>query len=300
MIKFERYSVEGAGCELSIVEFGNATQPPVILLHGTHDHALGMLPAVKTMLPDYRFIGLDLRGHGHSDKPGGYTLLTLLADLRALVDTLELTRYVLVGHSLGGVVASAFTAIYPNEVEALVLIDGMGPPALPQPPTSAQQSAGMKHMIGSALRGRRRGRNLQNIDEAKERFTRNNPGLDEDSVGLIVGEGTTPADGGGLCWRFDPSIDLIFSTYHNADIEAILPQVRCPTLLIIGERALDFWRGISSLIPDDPVYFEREQRRREAIFKFGRLIVISTAGHSPHFDAPSEVQTAIEEFLRDI
>ena len=47
MIEFERRSITGANCTLSIVELGTPGKPEMVLLHGTHDHALGMVPAVQ-------------------------------------------------------------------------------------------------------------------------------------------------------------------------------------------------------------------------------------------------------------
>jgi pimeloyl-ACP methyl ester carboxylesterase len=67
----------------------------------------------------------DLRGHGMSERPpSGYSVASLVADLAALLDALEVTRPVtLVGNSFGGLVALAFSAAHPARVERLVLID---------------------------------------------------------------------------------------------------------------------------------------------------------------------------------
>ena len=62
MISFERKFVSGCECRLSVVDFGNAGAPDMVLLHGTHDHALGMYPAVANLLDQYHVVSLDLRG----------------------------------------------------------------------------------------------------------------------------------------------------------------------------------------------------------------------------------------------
>jgi pimeloyl-ACP methyl ester carboxylesterase len=67
----------------------------------------------------------DLRGHGMSERPAtGYTVETLVADLAALLDALEVTRPVdIVGNSFGGLLALAFAAAHPERVARLALID---------------------------------------------------------------------------------------------------------------------------------------------------------------------------------
>ncbi len=108
---------------------------------GTGDHALVFLhyfggaarswAAVVPLLVDtYRCIVPDLRGFGDSDATldDGYSVSAAADDLAALIGALELTRYTLVGHSMGGKIALAFAARRPPGLQSLVLL-------APSPPT---------------------------------------------------------------------------------------------------------------------------------------------------------------------
>ena len=75
-----------------------------------------------------RAVSLDLRGHGQSEIPrnGDYSLIGMADDVGAVVDTLELERFVLVGHSLGGGVALTYAGAHPERVAGLLLLDPIG------------------------------------------------------------------------------------------------------------------------------------------------------------------------------
>jgi pimeloyl-ACP methyl ester carboxylesterase len=72
----------------------------------------------------YRVIIYDLRGHGHSSMPAsGYTLEQMVADLRALVDHLGVSRPHVIGHSFGARVALAYAIAHPSQVGTLTVAD---------------------------------------------------------------------------------------------------------------------------------------------------------------------------------
>jgi pimeloyl-ACP methyl ester carboxylesterase len=73
-------------------------------------------------------VALDLRGHGGSEPPenGDYTIAAIAGDVAAVVDTLGLARFVLVGHSMGGGVALTYAGANPQRVAGLVLVDPIG------------------------------------------------------------------------------------------------------------------------------------------------------------------------------
>lgn len=166
MIDFKRFTVTSGNCSLSAVDFGNPDKPDMVVLHGTHDNALGMYPAVASLTDHYHVVGLDLRGHGQSDKPGHYSMLALVADLRALVTALNLRQPVIVAHSLGGHVATRYSGIYPDQVAALVILDGLGPPRPRQPRGAAQLAEMIQHGVEGLLHRGDRVRQMENIQEA--------------------------------------------------------------------------------------------------------------------------------------
>jgi non-heme chloroperoxidase len=73
---------------------------------------------------NFRVLALTRRGYGKSDKPQtGYDLVTLINDVRQLLDALQIERAILVGHSLGGLEAAKFAEAFPQRVHKLVYLD---------------------------------------------------------------------------------------------------------------------------------------------------------------------------------
>lgn len=100
--------------------------PPMLLLHGLASSAhIWNLVAPQLAAHGYMVTALDQRGHGESEKPdSGYDFATIIADDHAAVAELGIERAVLVGHSWGAAVALQYAATYPDQVAALVLVDG--------------------------------------------------------------------------------------------------------------------------------------------------------------------------------
>lgn len=109
--------------DLSIVEYGTSG-PRLILLHGIGSRGVSWWPVIDELAAHFRLIVPDLRGHGDSDKPAaGYQLPDYAGDLAGLIDALELDRPLILGHSLGGVVALVWAVFHPDRAARIVLED---------------------------------------------------------------------------------------------------------------------------------------------------------------------------------
>jgi lipase len=119
------------GGRLHAVRRGVAEAPPVLLIHGVTASQVS-LRGVAEALPELNTIAVDLRGRGASSQlPGPYGMARHADDLVALLDSRNLDRVVLVGHSMGAFVSLVTAHRHPDRVSRLVLVDG-GPP-LPLP-----------------------------------------------------------------------------------------------------------------------------------------------------------------------
>lgn len=100
--------------------------PPILLIHGLASAArIWDLIAPLLARRGFRVVALDQRGHGESDKPDhGYTFEEIVADDHAVAAALGLERPIVVGHSWGGGVVLNYAATYPEDVQAIVLVDG--------------------------------------------------------------------------------------------------------------------------------------------------------------------------------
>ena len=102
--------------------------PPVVLLHGWPQTSFAWRRVMPILGQSFDVVAPDLPGFGHSSKPeGGYDKKTVARRLRDLVSALGLSRIALDGHDLGGHVAYAYAAQWPNEVSHLVFIESSLP-----------------------------------------------------------------------------------------------------------------------------------------------------------------------------
>lgn len=121
--------LRGLTGDLAALRWGDPSATPVLALHGWLDNAASFSP-LSRYLEGYQLVAMDFAGHGFSQhRPPGaiYHFLDHVADVAHAVRSLGWTRLTLVGHSLGANVAVVFSAAYPDLVERLVLIDGVGP-----------------------------------------------------------------------------------------------------------------------------------------------------------------------------
>jgi pimeloyl-ACP methyl ester carboxylesterase len=108
------------GIELHFKEMGEGL--PLIFIHGIGGSTAGWSEVQPLLARSLRAIAFDVRGFGESDKPGGSVSPELWArDLAGLMDSLQLQQAVILGHSMGGVIAQRFALDYPDRLSALIL-----------------------------------------------------------------------------------------------------------------------------------------------------------------------------------
>src|SRR3984957_7150680 len=101
---------------------------PIVLLHGFAETSHMWLPLIAKLADRHTVIAPDLRGFGQSAAPpDGYTKAAMAQDIHALVRSLNYDRIRLVGHDIGLMVAYAYAAQYPGEVDRLVLMEAFLP-----------------------------------------------------------------------------------------------------------------------------------------------------------------------------
>lgn len=102
---------------------GPAQGVPLVFVHGiTEDRSL-WAPVVERLAGDHRCVSLDLRGHGGSGGAEEYSSLAMVGDVADVVAASGVERPVVVGHSLGGMVASLYAASFPDALRAVVCVD---------------------------------------------------------------------------------------------------------------------------------------------------------------------------------
>jgi pimeloyl-ACP methyl ester carboxylesterase len=121
-------TVNANGIKLFYLQTGEGSGTPVVLLHGYAETSHMWLPVMPQLADGRIVIAPDLRGAGSSEKPsGGYEKKILAQDIHALVKVLGFPKIKIVGHDIGLMVAYAYAAQYPDEVESIVLMDAFLP-----------------------------------------------------------------------------------------------------------------------------------------------------------------------------
>jgi len=110
------------------VDDGGSGGLPVVFVHSFSGSTAHWSAQLAHLREARRAVALDLRGHGGSEPPAGddYSIESMAGDVGAVADELGLERFVLVGHSLGGAVASAYAGAHPERVAGLLLVGAPG------------------------------------------------------------------------------------------------------------------------------------------------------------------------------
>src|SRR6185295_3381353 len=127
-MSFLERTVRVNGLTLHYLDWGLADGRPVVLLHGITGHARVWDHLAERLVPGRRVLALDQRGHGDSDPApdDDYRVGTMADDVAAFAGSLQLDRFALLGHSMGGRIAIKFAADHSAQLERLVIID-IGP-----------------------------------------------------------------------------------------------------------------------------------------------------------------------------
>ncbi len=302
-----RIHIELPALRLGALDYGEPFPgaPDLLLLHGMADLAWSLHPVAERLRGDFHVRSLDLRGHGESDHPGAYGLLHFVADLVAVVELLDLTaggrRPVVIGHSLGGQVASQFAGLYPELVRALVVAEGIGPPVRLREADADERRTTARGRV-DVLRAAARHRPLADVDAAVERLRGTHPGLDHATAVLLARHGTQPTDEGGVVWKFDPRTRDWLATFDRETVEERWSLVTCPVLVVTGGVAWERWWSAQSRAAQSEGWIDHdpaEVRRRVARFADVRHIELPDAGHMLPYDAPVELAEAIRMFLAE-
>jgi pimeloyl-ACP methyl ester carboxylesterase len=177
--------VEVRGLSLAVHRFGDPGGLPVLALHGFMDCGHSFRRMAAHLEPGLSVWAPDARGHGASDWIGAggyYHFWDYIDDAARVLEALGVERCGLLGHSMGGTVATALAATYPERFDWLVLLEGMGPPftePLDGPARLRRWRQALRSHGDPGVRRRSR-RPVGTVDDAAERVRRWNPRVPAD------------------------------------------------------------------------------------------------------------------------
>lgn len=202
---------------------------PVLALHGWLDNALSFAP-LWPYLDAIDLVCLDFPGHGESPpRPAAarYHFDDYVFDVLAAADALGWERFHLLGHSLGGAVASVTAAACPERIISLAVIEGLGP--LTAPPDRTAQGW-RKAIHASRPRPRRVHPDRSSALEARTR----NSDLPLEAAELLAERGLESA-GDGWRWRHDLRLTWPSTQrYSEPQVLDLLGHIECPVLCVLA------------------------------------------------------------------
>lgn len=291
--------VEAPTITLAGWDYGNETARPMVFLHGLTDLAWSLHPVAERFAERFHVLNFDLRGHGDSGRGRAYTVAHFVADLRVVLDRLELSRPVLFGHSMGSIVTSTFAGTWPDEPEVLIMVEGIGPPARFGEHDPVGRRVIARALIESLIDDPTRPP-MADLEVARDRLRRAHRGLDEAQVAELAEIGTRPGADGGLVWKWDPFVREWAASFDRERFEECWAQVVCPTMIITGGQAWERWWQPTSAVRPGPDFdgpmTDAERDRRLGLFRDVEHHVLE-AGHMVHFDAPDAVVSLTADFL---
>jgi len=261
----------------------NANAPiKVLALHGWLDNAHSFLPLAESLPNDIHLIAIDQAGHGWSDHRQGnswYYLTDFVHDIALLTKALAWSKFSLLGHSLGGAVSCMVATALTEQVQALTVIEGLGP--LSGKPQQASQR--FREAIDGLSRANkthlRRHANPMDATTARLKTSQ----MSSHSAAQLVERGLKQVDDGWI-WRTDPRLRVTSPVrFTETEIQYILEGIQCPVLQVLP-------KPVSAMVSLP------QMQRRYAMLKNYQQVDID-GHHHLHMDKPIECATAIFPFF---
>ncbi|MGW0881978.1 alpha/beta fold hydrolase [Streptomyces sp. NPDC002671] len=238
----------------------DAAETPLVFVHGwtanrhRWDHQMAHFAARR------RVIRLDLRGHGESTGAGVRTIAELAQDVLALLDHLGVERFVLVGHSMGGMISQTIALAHPERVERMVLVNSISRMAYSRGRgllMAASTLAPFKLFVAA------------NIQRA---FA---PGYPREEVRAhIRSSADTPRE----------VVMTLYGAMRDFDVLDRVGEIRTPTLMVHGYHDIQL-----------PV----QQMLRMAKAYPDAVVRIIDAGHELPVEKPAELTAAVDRFVTE-
>ncbi|GAB3101646.1 alpha/beta fold hydrolase [Lysobacter terrae] len=277
------FAVDTTFGTLAGLRCGHEGAPRVLALHGWLDNAASFVP-LSRHLRDIDLVAIDMPGHGasaHLPPAADYLLIAFLRAAFAAADALGWDRFALLGHSLGGVIASLMASAQPQRIERLLTIEALG--ALTEDEERTTQRLRDALTAYGALPGKQLRVFPDVATAARARLQARTGDLGEAAATLLVQRGLRAVED-GFVWRSDPRLTMPTAVrMSEAQSRNLLKHIECPTRVIYAD-------------PPQSYFPDALRRARAALLKQGELIVMPGSHHLHMDDAPG-VAAAIGDFF---
>lgn len=263
----------------------------IMLLHGKNFNGAYWKQTAKDLSEKgFRVIMPDQIGFGKSSKPQSYqfSFSQLAENTKAILDKLQIEKVIILGHSMGGMVATRFTLLYPEKVQKLILENPIG--------LEDYKTFATYQTIDQAYQSE-----LKNTAETYKnyqlKFYYDNKWKNEYQPWLdLIAGWTLHKDYPQVAWDAALTSDMIY----NQPVCYEFKNIKTPTLLIIGTRdrtAIGKDRAPKELQPKMGQYQELGKKTQHEIAG-SKLVELENVGHLPHIEVYPKFFTALYDFIK--
>jgi pimeloyl-ACP methyl ester carboxylesterase len=290
-IRFFDLTVERQDVRMAYRDVAPTTPPngkTVLLLHGKNFSGLYWEPVIQTLTAKgFRAIAPDQLGFGLSSRPDlHYSFSQMAMNTKALLDRLGVSEVIVIGHSMGGMLATRFTLMYPQVVKKLVLESPIG---LEDYRTLAPW-ASIDELYQTELHATYQGM----LNYQKTYFTVWKPEYEEyvRDQAWVLGSGEYP--------RAAMASALTYEMIYQQPVCYEFSRIAVPTLLIIGQadRTVVGKNRLPPELKQVAGNYPELGRKTHALIKNSQLVEIPNVGHIAHLAAPDVFYGAVLPFLR--
>lgn len=267
---------------------------PVLCLHGWADNC-GTFNELIPLLPkECRYVAVDLAGHGFSShRPPGvfYSFPSYVADVCRVVDALQWGRFSIIGHSMGGNVAGLYSALYPELVDGIVLLDSYGflPTDQKELPKVIRQ--GIDGLLQFEKRSEEKKEKVYTYEQAVKRLSDANPTLSEPSVHTLLERGLVQVEGGVMFSRdFRINLKNIVRISLEQSLE-MQSRIQASVLVILAEEGFEkmFTEPDQKTFTSALLQGYRDQNHK---------VVTVPGDHHVHLNNPEVIAPLVSDFLQ--
>jgi pimeloyl-ACP methyl ester carboxylesterase len=254
---------------------GPSSGPPLLLLHGITERWQTFLPLMSHLAKTWQLYALDLRGHGQSGRvKNSYRVSDYAQDFILFLESKVSQPAVILGHSVGALVAIYVAANKPKQVRAIILVD---PPLHLQHTPLKDVPSGPYQTFAKILELIRSNQSWQAIEKG---------------LAMYFPEGNSEARRARakVLSQLDPGALAISLENHHMvgfDTDALLQRIECPALLLQGNPELG------------AALFDKDVTHALTLLRHGVLMRISEGAHMLHQSHPEAVLNCIEQFFSE-
>jgi pimeloyl-ACP methyl ester carboxylesterase len=269
-----------ANITLHGIGYGDPTKPMILALHGWLDNAASFQP-IAEYLTDYYILALDITGHGlssHRSNGAHYHLIDFAYDLHEFVASQGWQSFILMGHSMGGIISTIYASCFPEHVSKLISIESFGPMTKDTQSSPTQLRDSILSRLKAQQSEAKHPSSIERTVEARAKVG----DIKLESARLLITRNIRE-ENKQLFFTTDRRLRTFSSLrMTESQAEAFMRNIKCPTLVITGSQGYESMHA-------------SVQKRLNWV---ENLTVAECEGyHHLHMDNPQPVSEIIVDFL---